>query len=334
MIPLDVYLKQTIAKRQFFGLVSDILNVFKKTQEAYLYHKNLLLATNHILLDPATKKVRFIYLPIQNLDNAVLYKDFFLNLVYSSVFSRLDDTAYVKDYVAFFKKNGQFSFFEFEEFIKKMSANNPAAMKTVAKIQDERVCAKCGYKNASPNAYYCGSCGAPILAEQKKADEKTYNPSEIIAEMRDRKITGQPSVPEKLFEDKPVKKANTQGFSGTTVLGEDDSFGTTVLSDEELNASSYPCLIRKKTDEKIVLDKPVFRIGKEKSYVDYFVSDNGAVSRSHADFIMKNGLYYVQDKNSTNKTYINGKAIPANVEVEIRDGQIIRLANEEFEFKL
>ena len=76
----------------------------------------------------------------------------------------------------------------------------------------------------------------------------------------------------------------------------------------------------------------MFRIGKEKQYSDYFVSDNNAVSRSHADIITRNGRYYIKDLNSTNKTYVDGKAIPIEKEVEIFSRTKLRLANEDFVF--
>ena len=97
---------------------------------------------------------------------------------------------------------------------------------------------------------------------------------------------------------------------------------------------SQPYLIRAKNNERIELNKPVFRIGKEKSYVDYFISDNTAISRSHANVISRDGEYFVVDTNSTNHTYVNGMMIQSNVETKIVDGVKIRLANEEFEFKL
>ena len=75
-------------------------------------------------------------------------------------------------------------------------------------------------------------------------------------------------------------------------------------------------------------------MGKEKSYVDYFISDNTAISRSHANVISRDGEYFVVDTNSTNHTYVNGMMIQSNVETKIDDGARIRLANEEFEFKL
>ena len=89
-----------------------------------------------------------------------------------------------------------------------------------------------------------------------------------------------------------------------------------------------------KNNEKIRLNKPVFRIGKEKSYVDYFIGDNSAISRSHADIVTRDGQYYVVDINSTNHTYVNGGMIQSNVEVRIDHGTKLRFANEEFEFKL
>lgn len=73
-------------------------------------------------------------------------------------------------------------------------------------------------------------------------------------------------------------------------------------------------------------------MGKERQYVDYFVTNNNTVSRSHADIITRGQRYYVIDLNTTNYTYINGKIIPPNSETEIFDGNILKLANEEFEF--
>ena len=83
-----------------------------------------------------------------------------------------------------------------------------------------------------------------------------------------------------------------------------------------------------------MVDKPVFRIGKEKSFVDYFIGDNTAISRSHANIITRDGEYTIQDTNSTNHIYIDGLMIQSNIEVKITHGTKIRLANEDFEFKL
>ena len=81
-----------------------------------------------------------------------------------------------------------------------------------------------------------------------------------------------------------------------------------------------------------MIDKPSFRIGKEERYCDYFVRDNNAVSRSHADIITRGSRYFIIDRHSTNKTYVDGRVIPVEREVEIFSKTKLRLANEDFTF--
>ena len=125
-------------------------------------------------------------------------------------------------------------------------------------------------------------------------------------------------------------------FGETTVLGGGNIGETTVLgavSNEPKVAMPY--LIRQKNNEKISINKPVFRIGKERSYVDYFIGDNSAISRSHANIVTKdNGEYCVVDTNSTNHTYVDDVMIQSNIEVKIVSGNKIKLGNEIFEFVL
>lgn len=115
---------------------------------------------------------------------------------------------------------------------------------------------------------------------------------------------------------------------GTTVLGADPSASATSAPTQN------PRLIRSKNNETVKINKPVFRIGKENSYVDYFIADNSAISRSHANVVCKEEGYFVVDTNSTNHTYVNGVMVQPNVEMQINDKDIIRLADEDFEFRI
>ena len=143
----------------------------------------------------------------------------------------------------------------------------------------------------------------------------------------------QPTVPQQPVQPVVQQPAQSINFGETTVLG--SPMGeTTVLGVAAAPAAVKPYLIRAKNNEKIPLNKPVFRIGKERSYVDYFIGDNTAISRSHANIINRNGEFFVVDTNSTNHTYVNGGMIQSNVETPLSHGTKIRLANEEFEFKL
>lgn len=131
------------------------------------------------------------------------------------------------------------------------------------------------------------------------------------------------------------KFSQTADFGETTVLGGVSIGETTVLLEESSQQMiQKPYLIRIKNNERIDIDKPVFKIGKEKSYVDYFINDNAAISRSHATIICREGQYFIIDTNSTNHTYVNGGMIQSNLETLLSHGTKIRFANEEYEFKL
>lgn len=140
----------------------------------------------------------------------------------------------------------------------------------------------------------------------------------------------------------------SKGEEATGLLNDEEATGllndeeaTGLLNDEEAtgllstgkNQFCYATLYRYLTDEVIAIDKPVFRIGKEKSYSDYFVSNNNTVSRSHADIIVRGQRFFVMDLNSKNHTYVNEKIIPIQQEVEIFNGDHLKFANEEFEFR-
>jgi len=84
----------------------------------------------------------------------------------------------------------------------------------------------------------------------------------------------------------------------------------------------------------VSIDKPIFRIGKEKSFVDFYIGDSTAISRCHANIITKANQYYIVDTNSTNHTYVNGSMLESNVETVIAHQNKIRLVNEDFLFLL
>ena len=121
-----------------------------------------------------------------------------------------------------------------------------------------------------------------------------------------------------------------EGAGETSVLGY-GSGETSVLGGSNQTKAS---LTRVKTNEKVDIAKQLFRIGKERNKVDYCITNNNSVSRIHADIVFKNGQYYIIDNNSTNYTFVNGQMIPAKQEVAIANGDRIKLAEEEFLFKM
>ncbi len=95
-----------------------------------------------------------------------------------------------------------------------------------------------------------------------------------------------------------------------------------------------PYIVRKRNREKIIVNRNLFKLGKDVSYVDYCIKDNPAVSRNHADIVRKQDGFYIIDKGSLNHTFVNGKKLAAEEYRKLEDGCLIQLADEVFEFRL
>lgn len=101
-----------------------------------------------------------------------------------------------------------------------------------------------------------------------------------------------------------------------------------------MDAVGLPYLLRISTQERIYITKPEFRIGRGKQYPDYSISDNFAVTHSHAIIIKRGDDYYIKDTNSRNHTFLNGESvpIPPNVEFKLENNMAVQFANERFKF--
>lgn len=95
-----------------------------------------------------------------------------------------------------------------------------------------------------------------------------------------------------------------------------------------------PYLLRNATGEQIRIHGNIFKIGKDKDYVDYYISDNPAISKSHADILKRDREYYIVDNHSLNTTKVNGEIIIPGKMVLLEEGCTISLANEQFTFMM
>ncbi len=117
------------------------------------------------------------------------------------------------------------------------------------------------------------------------------------------------------------------GAGETTVLNA--GAGETTLLSASVNGGT---LTRTKNGDKIKINADNFVIGKEKSRVNYCVSDNTSVSRTHARFTVKGGATYITDLKATNGTYVNNVRLQPNQETKLNPGDKIALSDEEFTF--
>lgn len=139
-----------------------------------------------------------------------------------------------------------------------------------------------------------------------------------------KECTKQPTIREDIYI--PVEDENA------TILLTPQSNETVPLRQLQSICRAYINRIR--TKERVEVTKPVFRIGKEAIYVDYYVEGNPAVSRCHAMVIRRGNRFFVRDTNSTNHTFVDDVMLRKNEEKEVESGSKVILADEEFYFEI
>ena len=85
------------------------------------------------------------------------------------------------------------------------------------------------------------------------------------------------------------------------------------------------------TRVEIRITKDRFVLGKKAGAVDGVISFNDKISRIHCRIDRKGERYTITDLQSANGTYVNGKRLQANQPYRIGNGDIIRMANSDFQ---
>lgn len=153
-----------------------------------------------------------------------------------------------------------------------------------------------------------------------------------------------------LLEEPGKEKTGKTGESHTAdhSVKEDDEYGGTEAFDNlqknaqeslelknktrELEHEKVAYIIRKSNNEKILINRNIFKLGKDAAYVDYCIKNNPTVSRNHADIVRKADGYYLVDKGSLNHTFVDGKKLEPDEYRKLKNGCLFQLANEVFQF--
>ena len=82
---------------------------------------------------------------------------------------------------------------------------------------------------------------------------------------------------------------------------------------------------------EVILDRTRMVIGKKWELVDIVVPFNKMISRKHCVITNYNGMYSISDEGSANGTFVNGIRVMPNQNVPIKRGDIIRMADSDFQ---
>lgn len=313
-ITLKKYLSNNISKNDFFLVFAQILEAVKSIDRNSFNINNLVSNINYSFINERTKEVHFIYQPVRSQVITSSLASFLYDVAYCVNLELGADYRDINQLIEYMKSLPVFSIQKVEEYIVKIY---PQVYKQVKRQK-------------------------PGQSQMLRGDDFYYRQNDMQKRNQQMHDFNYDSDNTMLLDEENGDTALLDDFNdfddatalldddATSLLTEDDE-ATSLLVDD---VKTCPYLIRENTYDRIEINKPVFRIGKERSYVDYFVQNNSAVSRRHADIITKGTRYFIKDNHSTNHTFINGADIPAEQEMEIFDGDSLTLANEVFEFHI
>ena len=286
-MPLATYLKTELNKQNFASLLSVAVETLNELREKFFDVSAILLNHKFVFLNPTTKKLRFIFVPIQFYTSGTSIRDFYMDFVKNAVFSKNSNTDYIDEYIEILNCGINVSMFDLEEYIRKISVN------TKSNISKSR-CRKCNAVNDKA-AQFCASCGMRFGGQESKVST-AYDPLLAVE-----------AVP----------------------LTLQDLKYQVVYTAPAIKA----WIINSKRNKSYEINKPVFCIGKSENS-DCPILDNPVISRNHAEIRNRNEHFFLIDLFSTNKTFINGKPLQTQKEVEICSDNILSFGNEEFVFKI
>lgn len=329
-IRLEAYLKKGITQNDFFLVIAQILEAVKSIGRNSFNINNLILNMKYVFVNEMTHELHFVYQPIYSSAISSDLASFLYDVAYSVTLALNEDYKCVNNFIAYLKGLQAVSVINIEKYLLDVYPQIYKQVKRQKYGQSEYLGS---FKNGKDIYYDMDKRRKPaplddgdstsLLSEKNDKDEAT---SLLMDDNTD--------IPTSILEEYDNNEP-------TSLLVEDEDEATSLLVDDEPTSLlsegpqiTYPYLIRKSSFDRTDINKPVFRIGKERSYVDCFVANNNAVSRIHADIITRNNCYFVKDENSTNGTYVNGNRLSPNEEVQVFDGDIITFANEEFEFHM
>lgn len=318
-----------ISKKRLIGVFSSIISALLEAEEYMIEKSEFLLDLSYMFVDVSSCEAVLVCLPIGTAEEDVDMGMFFKNIMFGIQFDQSENCDYVARIINYLNRTPDFNLSEFKEILDEIKSESKAVESTpVMQTQGLTGALEAGMHNSfvvqSRNVNVQKSVSNSDM-QNNTLDKKT----EISKEKRGWFSFGGRNKKDKLEDltQNPVNTVNPRpriNYGETTLLGMEPVVENIVSGQ----------LTRVATKEKIIVDKEIFRIGKEKSFVDYYISNNKAISRSHARLVNRKGEFYIVDTNSTNHTYLNGKMIPSNQEILVPNGATIVLGNEEFKFEL
>lgn len=293
-ISLYERLKKPVSSYEFLFIMEQIADLIRKLNNNALQVNKIEWNIQNVYINMTTCELQFIYLPLEERRENADIMGFVDSIIYSVKADVPKSLVDISAFVYFLRNQGYFNPDAVEKYIQ---VQIPGIVNTIKK----HTIGQNGYITDKAKEYYAHYNGMNMDNTGVLRNEETgvMNRSGMFSSDG--------------YEETGVMQNETGVLQGNYNI-------------------HYPTLVWTKTNEAIRVNKPVYRIGKDRANVDYCILNNSAVSRCHVDIITRGHRYFIIDLNSKNGTFINGHMITANTETEIKNQDSLRLANEDFIF--
>lgn len=372
-VTLKQFLTGVVEKGRFIRVIRHIVDTLLQMEEYLLNIGCLQFCTEDIYVNVSTLDTEMLYYPVLGQEQQVNLNGFLKEILFSTEFDRSENCDYVVSFLHFLNRNKEVDIMELKKLLEGFlvqktavvsEAPAPASIPAPAPVS---VAAPVSVLAAAPERKEpVQKQAAPVpmpttktkpekkgmFGKRKKEKQQAVaigieipgmTAAPAVQEAVPIKEAGERQLEQSVCQELPVPSIEVRpavplvNFGETTVLQAPSVGETTVLgmeTAESVPSQLRPVLERRKTQETISITKECFRLGKEQQYVDYCITDNTAVSRSHADIVKKGEDYYITDNNSLNHTFVNGLQVSAQNPQVLQDGDLVTLANEEFIYRL
>ncbi len=113
----------------------------------------------------------------------------------------------------------------------------------------------------------------------------------------------------------------------------DDENQTVILTEEETEKEIAVASLIDSDGNVFDVYKDYFVIGRNSKESDLSVRDS-SMSRKHAAIIKSGNEFYIEDLNSTNKTYVDGRQVTPGIRKQLKDGSVIFVSKNKYVFNV
>lgn len=170
LMPLNDFLLTPMNQKSFVALLQNVLNVLTQIRQAHFNMCALDMELEEVMVNPANRKLLFMYLPIQGYDAGCSLRTFLTQMIQVGSFVKEDGTDYVQEFIGILKDGINFSSFELDRYVENLISGKWNDKKEAVS------CNRCGTK-LKMGTRFCAACGARISDPMgTESEEKQYDP--------------------------------------------------------------------------------------------------------------------------------------------------------------